>query len=369
MQKVTRLALVAFLLALPRTAAAQDAVLNCTVVDLSNAPVPGAATTLKNTGTGVTTESVSNGQGLVSFASVRPGLYELIVTLDGFAPITIRALRLEVGESRAVTARLEPAEVRETVTVTAAATPLSPDRADRSVVVENTFVQSIPLNIRNPLQMINNAVGVTPAVSDSGNNNVSQSRTNTFRINGAKASTTDIQLDGAANITAYANQAASVPQVDAVEEFRVVTAGYAPEYGRTSGGLALFGLRSGTNAFHGTLHEFARDDRFDANGFNANRAGQKKQDFSRNQYGFTLGGPVDVPWYHGRDRTFLFLAFEGLRETKAGQFTGTVPTDLERNGDFSQSFDSAGNLIVIYDPRTTRLDPNRPTGTTRYVRD
>src|SRR5258706_178577 len=84
-------------------------------------------------------------------------------------------------------------------------------------VVDITVVQSIPLNIRNPLQMINNAVGVTPGSADSGNNNVSQSRTNTFRINGAKASTTDIQLDGAANITAYANQAASVPQVDAVE--------------------------------------------------------------------------------------------------------------------------------------------------------
>jgi hypothetical protein len=188
-----------------KSAAGQDAVLSCSVVDSSNLPVPGAAAILKNVATGITTESVSNGQGLVSFPSARPGVYELMVTLDGFSPVTITALRLEVGETRAVTAKLQPSQVRETITVTAAATPLSTDRADRSVVVENKFVQSIPLNIRNPLQMINNAVGVTPATADSGNNNVSQSRTNTFRINGAKASTTDIQLDGAANITAYAN--------------------------------------------------------------------------------------------------------------------------------------------------------------------
>lgn len=341
---------------------AQDALLTSRVVDSTNAPVPGAAALLRNVATGAIEESTTNNEGLVTFPSAHPGNYELTVSLDGFAPVTVTALRLEVGESRAVAVTLRPQQVSESVTVTASATRLATDRAERSVVVENTFVQSIPLNIRNPLQMINNAVGVAPALADSGNNNTSQSRTNTFRINGAKASTTDIQLDGAANITAYANQAASVPQVDAVQEFRVVTAGYAPEYGRTSGGLALFGLRSGTSRFRGSLHEFTRDDRFDANGFNANKAGQKKQDFTRNQYGFTLGGPI-------AGQTFFFVAFERLREKKAGSFTGTVPTALERTGDFSQSFDTAGNLITIYDPRTTRLDPNRPAGTTRYVRD
>src|SRR5262245_37849504 len=370
MRTATALLVLALGLAPSTRVAAQDAMLTCNVTDSSGAPVPGAAATLRNVATGVATESISNAQGLVSFPSARPGVYELTVALDGFTPVTVKALRLEVGESRAVNVKLEPSQVRETITVTAKATPLSTDRADRSVVVENTFVQSIPLNIRNPLQMINNAVGVTPASSNSGNNNISQSQTNTFRINGAKASTTDIQFDGAANITAYANQAASVPQVDAVEEFRVVTSAYAPEYGRTSGGLALFGLRSGSNAVRGTLHEFARDDRFDANGFNANRAGQKKQDFTRNQYGFTVGGPVTIPgFYNGRDRTFVFFAFEGLREKKAGSYTGTVPTALERAGDFSQTFDAAGNLIVMYDPRTTRLDPARPAGTTRYIRD
>jgi Carboxypeptidase regulatory-like domain len=363
-------ALLALILAVPSAAVAQDATFSGQIVDGSGAAVPGATVVLINSATSIATETVSNAQGFFSFPSTRPGPYELLVTLAGFAPYTLNAIRLEVGERRTVTVTLEPGQLKETVTVTAETTPLSTARADRSVVVENRFVTSIPLNIRNPLQMINNAVGVTPAMPDSGNNTLSQSRTNTFRINGAKASTTDIQLDGAANITAYANQAASVPQVDAVQEFRVVTAGYAPEYGRTSGGLALFALRSGTNRLQGTLHEFARNERFDSNGFNANRAGQQKQDFRRHQYGFTLGGPLRIPgMYEGRDRTFLFIAYEGLRETRAGSYTGTVPTALERAGDFSQTRDAQGNLITIYDPRTTRLDPARPAGTTRYIRD
>ena len=349
---------------------AQEATLTGNVVDSSGAVIPGASIVLRNTATGTATESVSNAQGLFGFPSSRPGGYELMVTLSGFAPFTLKALRLEVGENRNVAVTLQPGHVEETIIVTASATRLDTARAERSVVVDSTFVTSIPLNVRNPLQMINNAVGVTPATIDSGNNTVSQSRTNTFRINGAKASTTDIQLDGAANITAYANQAASVPQVDAVQEFRVITAGYAPEYGRTSGGLALFGLRSGTNRFHGTLHEFARDDRFDSTGFNANRAGQAKPHFHRNQYGFTLGGPVRLPGvYDGRGRSFVFLSYEALRETTAGSYTGTVPTALERIGDFSQTRDAQGNVIVMYDPRTTRLDPARPAGTVRYIRD
>ena len=358
------------LLLLASSAFAQDAALTGHVIDPSGGVLPGTAVVLLNTATTVATETVTNTSGIYSFPVASPGTYELRVRLEGFAPVVLRGVRLEVGERRTIDVLMEAPGLTETVTVTASLTPLATTRADRSEVVEHAFVTSIPLNIRNPLQMINNAVGVTPALPDSGNNNVSQSRTNTFRINGAKASTTDVQLDGAANITAYANQAASVPQVDAVQEFRVVTAGYAPEYGRTSGGLALFGLRSGTSRLHGTLHEFARDDRFDANGFNANKAKQPKQNFARNQYGFTAGGPVFVPGvYDGRKSTFFFLAYEGLRETRAGSYTGTVPTALERAGDFSQTRDAQGNVITIFDPRTTRLDPARPAGVTRYIRD
>src|SRR5215471_3696363 len=131
---------------------------------------------------------------------------------------------------------------------------------------------------------------------------------------------------------------------NAVQESRVFTSAYAPEYGRNS--------------------------QLDANGFNSNKARIPRQAFQRNQFGLTTGGPVVLPHvYDGHNKTFFFLALEGPRERAAGSFTGTVPTALERNGDFSQSRDVTGTLIAIYDPRTTRLDPNRPAATTSYIRD
>ena len=120
---------------------------------------------------------------------------------------------------------------------------------------------------------------------------------------------------------------------------------------------------------HGTLFEFLRNSALDADGFNADKAGQPIAPFRRNQFGGTVGGPIEIPkLYHGRDKTFFFVSYEGLRDSSAGSFTGTMPTALERQGNFSQTKDANGGLIVIYDPSTTRLDPSAPAGTTRYLR-
>ena len=149
------------------------------------------------------------------------------------------------------------------------------------------------------------------------------------------------------------------------------TSPYAAEFGRTGGGVVSFSIKSGTNDLHGTFHEFLRNSVLDASGFNSNRAGlTEKPSFKRNQFGLTSGGPVVIPkLYNGKNRTFWFFAYEGLRQRSLRAFTGTVPTELERIGDFSQSRDTNGQPFVIYDPRTTRLDPDRPAGTARYIRD
>ncbi|MBY0373066.1 MAG: TonB-dependent receptor, partial [Bryobacteraceae bacterium] len=204
----------------------------------------------------------------------------------------------------------------------------------------------------------------------SGTNTATNTLTNSFRINGGRAATNEVLLDGAANTTAFSNQTAGLPQVDAVQEFRVLTSPYAPEYGRTSGGVISFGLRSGSNDFHGSLHHFLRNSVLDANGFNANRAGRPRQQLQRNQFGGVFSGPVWIPkLYQGKNKTFFFFGYEGLRERQAGSFLGTVPTELERRGDFSQTRDVTGPLIQMFDPATTRLDPAAPAGTTRFIRD
>ena len=345
----------------------QEAALTGRVVDPTGGVVPGATILLTNRGTSVVAEAETNAEGLFSFPSAQPGRYTVAASLNGFATARVDDIRLEVGQPRDVRIVLTPGQVEESIVVVGTgATPLVTTRAERSVVVEQTFVKSIPLNVRNPLLMINAAVGVTPAQATTGNNSASQSATNTFQINGTKATTSDQQINGAANLVSYLNQVAAIPQVDAVEEFRVVTSAYAPENGRTSGAVVQFSLRSGTSRYRGSAFEFFRDDRLDENSFDAERAGIPKADLERNQFGFTAGGPV--PWLRS-NRTFFFAGYEGLRQQQAGSFTGTMPTPLERTGDFSQTRDANGNLIVIYDPRTTRLDPTAPAGTVRYIRD
>jgi hypothetical protein len=192
-----------------------------------------------------------------------------------------------------------------------------------------------------------------------GDNTASQSTTNNFRINGGRGSTSEILIDGAANTGTYNNQVSAMPMLDSIQEFKVNTSPYAAEFGRTGGGVVSFSIKSGTNELHGTFHEFLRNSVLDAAGFNSNRAGlTSKPSFKRNQFGFTTGGPVWVPkLYDGRNRTFWFLAYEGLRQRSLNPYTGTVPTENERRGDFSQSRDTNGS------PFLTRRSRNQTGGT------
>src|SRR5215468_1874853 len=364
------MAIVVVCLFAPVFVKAQSARVSGEVTDTQHGAIKACDIVMRNTATRAEYRTVSTENGRFLLPPVPPGDYEITASAPGFATQRIPGLTLGVGDSKVITVQLQPASVHEAVQVADTPPELTTDRPDRSVVIERDFVASIPLNVRNPLQLINFSPAVTKGDDGlSGQNITSESRTNTWRINGAKGATTDIAIDGATNTSAYYNQAAGIPGVDAVEEYRVYTSAYAPEFGRTSGGTVAYALRSGSNGWHGSLFEYLRNSALDANGFNANKAGQPIAPFRRNQFGATFGGPIEIPkLYHGRDKTFFFVSYEGLRDSSAGSFTGTVPTALERTGDFSKTKDANGNLIVIYDPSTTRLDPSAPAGTTRYIR-
>ncbi|SDF06044.1 carboxypeptidase regulatory-like domain-containing protein [Terriglobus roseus] len=351
-------------------AVAQSIAISGHVTDASGAPIRDANVDVTSAATNAVVSVHTNGEGYFLLPPLNAGKYTLRATAPTFAPYTVSDLTLEVGSSRSVDISLKAASEAQSVEVTATAPELVTDHPDRGNVIESQFVQNTPLNVRNPLQLVNFAQGVTAYNSQSGNNEQSQAYTNTFRINGAKLATTESLLDGAANTTTYDyNAAAAVPQVDSIQEFKVLTTAYAPEWGRTSGGIVTFATRSGSNQFHGSVFEYLRNSLLDANGYNANAAGTAKPHFQRNQFGYALGGPIILPHlYNGRERTFFFSTFEGLRQSQAGSYLGTVPTALERKGDFSQTTDSNGTLITMYDPRTTRLDPTAPAGTTRYIR-
>jgi len=350
---------------------AQNAVVSGQVVDSSGAVVPGATLELRNTATAVTFRTTTNAEGLYVFPPVLPGSYDISATAAGFSTAQLTGMTLEIGQARTVKLTLSPSAVSEAITINDQAPMLTVNRADRGTVVENQFVLSIPLATRNPLLLVTLTAGVVPGnVLIPGDNTASQAQTNEFRINGGRSSTSEVLIDGAANNGTYNNQVSAIPQVDAVQEFKVNTNPYDAEFGRTGGGVISYTIKSGTNAYHGNLHEFFQNTVLDANGFNANRARQARSGRRKNQYGFTLGGPFRIPkLYDGRNRTFFFFAFEGLRQSSYYSFVGTVPTALQRTGDFSQTFDTNGRQKLIYDPSTTRLDPTAPAGTTRYIRD
>jgi len=340
------------------------------VNDSGGSPIVDATVEIKLLSTNQVTIVKTNGSGYFLFPPLTTGNYELRVSAPTFGTTTVQNIRIEVDGSRDFDLKLAPEAISQSVIVTATEPELIVDRPDRGNVLESEFVRNIPLNIRNPLQAVNFAQGVTQAATNaSGTNDLSQSYTNSFRINGGKGATTESLIDGAANSLTYANQVAAIPSVEFIREFKVLTTAYDAQWGRTSGGVVTFATQHGSNALHGTVYDYLRNSVLDANGFNANNAGQKKQHFERNQFGYAVGGPVWIPkLYDGRNRTFFFTDYEGLRQSAASSFFATVPTALERQGNFSQTFDTNGNPIVIYDPHTTRLDPTAPAGTTRYIR-
>ena len=356
-------------------ALAQNAVVSGRVSDTSGGVIPNVAVELINRATQVKSPTITNGEGIFVFPSVPPGAYEVNARMTGFSASHIDSVTLEVGQSKTINITLTPGDMKQSVTVTDVTPLITVDRADRGTVVENQFVTSIPLLTRNPLLLVTMTAGAIGTATPggglvAGDNTVSENQTNYFRINGGRNRSNEILIDGAADTGTYNNQASGIPQVDAVQEFKINTNPYDAELGHTGGGIISYTIKSGTNEFHGNLHEFLQNVILDANGFNANKAGTPRRQLQKNQFGFALGGPLSIPkLYSGKNRTFYFFAYEGLRQHSFSSFTGTVPTAAQAQGDFSNTFDTNGALKLIYDPATTRLDPTAPAGTTRYIRD
>ncbi|MCU1263166.1 MAG: Outer rane receptor for ferrienterochelin and colicin [Bryobacterales bacterium] len=349
---------VAVLLVSVGSCAAQEtrASLSGTITDSSGSVVAGAQLRLVNTQTQVAFTAASNQLGQYRILFVNPGSYQLKVELAGFRSFVRDNIDLTVGEAATLDIGLQIGNQTETVTVGAQAPILEAEKADRGIVVDQQTVSELPTIARVPIM----AAVLTPGVIWTAPNYAlapfSNSGLSSWSINGSISPSAEFLLDGAPNDMIYqaAHSIAYIPPVDAVEEFKVVTGAYDAQYGRNGGGVLSVVLKSGTNRFHGTAYEFLKRPFLDANSFANNSKGAARPYDKLDEYGFTVGGPVWIPKvYNGKDKTFFFVAFENYNDSTIPRSqVSSVPTIAQRNGDFSQTFTSAGQLMPIYDPQT-----------------
>src|SRR5215469_738686 len=320
------------------------------VHDPSGAVVPDAKVRITNTSTNVATHLTTDGSGRFVAPSLPPGgPYTVEVDAPGFKREERTGITLEINQSAKIDLKLQVGASTETVQVAAEAPLLEATTADQGAVISNREVVNLPLNARNPYALVFLSPGVT---GTSG----TQFNSANFSVNGGRPGSTDILVDGIPSSPPLVNPIQGIsafPSIDAVQEFKVETNAYSAEFGRTGSGIINLIYKSGTNQVHGSAYEFLRNSGLDANTFFANRNGTPLGSFKRSQFGGTVGGPIAIPkLYNGKDKTFFFVGYEGLRQSTAANFTTTVPTAAERTGDFSQ-LTNGGKPVIIYDPSTT----------------
>jgi hypothetical protein len=363
------------------------ATLNGVVRDSSGAVVPQATVTLHNTDTSTERESLTNDSGLYVFVSVPPGEYALKVSKDGFTTAT-QGLHVLVDQASTQDVTLRVGSTQESVTVEASAVNLETANATLGTVIESKQVLDLPLNGRNFTQLLALTPGVAPVSVAQNSGGAQAAPLGSFvfpAVSGQSNRSNYFLLDGIDNTDQVFTTYAVAPILDDVQEFKVQSHSDEAQFGGVLGGIVNVVSKSGTNNFHGTAWEFLRNTAMDAkNPLKGAAAGVSK--LVQNQFGANFGGPVILPHYNGRNKTFFFGSYEGFRRAApsnncnlltpsgiCGAFYN-VPTAAELSGDFSalcqSGFDGAGvcldrdpssNVIhQLYNPFTTQPDPANP---------
>ena len=352
------------------------------VTDPHGNAMPGAKVVVTNIGTNVETATTTNDAGVYYVPALRPGIYKINLWKDGFKSIAKTGIELHVQDVASFNFELQIGSVTETVIVEAAGLVINTTDASVSTVIDRQFVENIPLNGRSLQSLITLTPGVLAVRSTLGANSVGSS--GEFSVNGQRAEANYFTLDGVSVNTGsnpfstvatgmagtVAGETAlgttqSIISLDALQEFRATTSTYSAEYGRTPGGQFSFVSRSGTNNWHGSVFNYFRNEALDANNWFSDAKGIGKTPERQNDFGGTLGGPLRIPGlYNGKDRTFFFFSYEGLRlQLPAGAITDPYPDVNLRNNAPSvlQPFLKAFPIPNV--PNSEVLDSNnQPTG-------
>ena len=320
------------------------------VTDPQGAALVGATITVKNTATGVTRTVPTSEFGAYRVFPLNPGTYEVSVAAPGFKTKVQSNVVLDAAANVKVDFQLEVGAITETVEVAATASVLQTQEASVGGTVTGNEVARLPVNGRNYTRLIM----MMPGTSDIGQSQTRGTFSGTIlvSVNGQRRQDNNFTVDGVDNNFMMMNSPGGSPPMDSIQEFRVLE-NTSAEFGRSAGANVNVVIKSGTRDIHGSLYEYLRNDKFDANDFFANKQGTGKVPFRQNQYGFTAGGPVVIPkLYKGRDKTFWFVNWEGFRRRRGSTAISTMPIQAQRDGDFSQQ------SRTIYDPFTSTLKPD-----------
>ena len=330
------------------------------VTDTTGAAIPNAQVTATNVNTGFTSHATANAQGEYRLVLLPVGTYTISATATGFKTFVRKGVTLEVGQSLSINAQLTVGASAQTVTVTSAAPLINTTNGTVASTVQNREIENLPIVDRDVYTLLN----LVPGVESNTAGNTLGFPQQTTLINGAvdidNTNSVNYYLDGGTNMTGLRDNGNTLPNPDAVQEFRVETNNYSAEYGRFPSGVVSVITKSGTNTLHGSLFEFNRETAFDAKDYNSTTA----TPLHRNQFGGTVGGPIR------RNKMFFFFSYAGLRQiTTAFYNNAIVPDAAQAGGDFSEDLptssgpitscsqplsaaDKAAKKFIVCDPKT-----------------
>jgi len=330
------------------------------VLDAQGAVVPGATVVVTSDDTGVKQQTRTNAQGNWSVQFLIPGRYSFIITAPGFKTAERKGVTLQTADMKQIDVGLEVGAIAETISVTASAELIDTTSATSGTVITQEQITEMPSMSRVTTLLATLSPGV---MQQDQNQNIahlwSYNAGSEFTVNGGRNNirSNQFELDGMPNIRTD-GRVGFIPPPDAVQEFRVQMNAYDASIGRQAGATIQMAIKNGTARYHGSLYEFNQNNFLNAKLFQTNLVGGSNPPVHFNEYGGTFGGPVRIPkFYNGKDRTFFFVNFDGTRNQDPRFNIRSVPTELERKGDFSQSFTTqlvGGQRIrypiQIYDP-------------------
>ena len=326
-----------------------------TVTDPSGSALVHAAITATNEATGVSEKVESNEGGDYIFPDLHPGNYKVACQMAGFQTTEQAGVVLEVDRRARVDLRMQIGEVKQVTEVQGTVTTVDTLGSAIKDVVDSHRMDALPVNGRNALSLQALLPGAIQMGSGSAASGVALNTNLVFSVNGSRPDQSAYILDGGLNMDMYNNLPAAFPNPDTLQEFSMLENSYSAVSGRNAGAVINMVTKSGTNQLHGDLYDFFRNSNMDARNFFSPRVSP----LHRNQFGGTVGGPVRLPHYNGRDRTFYFFGYEGTQQRLGTTNSSTiVPSALERMGDFSQSRVRSKPVTVAPANTVTATNPN-----------